>query len=304
MLCLDNPNCLEANNAMKKIFLSMFVCIFLTFPAEYSDAISVSLDNGGNNIGSGDSLKLSIGVGNNGIIAVADAYLILISPDGTPIFFEYSANGLAAHIATYDPATWKKFLSNVAFSGVFDTGPISILNYKFSGNEPEGNYQTIFALTKAGTFTVLDAKSRLFHVSNYPVASLVGTYRGSWTNNTFGSTGSVLAKVDDSSPGIITITITLGGTVGGVAAPPPFTETLTLNSQGGIINGGSAQYGAIKGTFTTDGKFQGTVTEIPGGVIKSAAFSGTLSRDSLSLNFTISFVSGASATGTTFATRQ
>lgn len=59
-------------------------------------------------------------------------------------------------------------------------------------------------------------------------ALLAGTYTGTWTNQTFGSTGSaeIVATLDHAA-GTVTLTITLGGNVFGEPAPPPDSVTIT-----------------------------------------------------------------------------
>ena len=77
--------------------------------------------------------------------------------------------------------------------------------------------------------------------------------------------------MSDTSPGVLTMTVTLGGNVFGGAAPPPFTVTGTLNSQGiATLSGAPASFGTVNGTITANGLFDFTITNIPGGFITSA----------------------------------
>jgi hypothetical protein len=290
---------------MKRCFFLSVVFLSLVCQAMPSGAATLSLDNGGNNFGPGSVLNLSAGVANSGNSFAADGYLAIALPNGALLFFQPSGSSIVPSVATSDPATLKKLFANVLLPGIINTGLISLFRYPFSGSEPAGTYTSIVALTTPGTLNIIDIKSVPFFVSPFPIAAALGTYTGTWTNQTFGSTGPVTFQVSDTSPGDLTMTITLGGNVFGRAAPPPFTLTGTLNTQGIItLHGTPAGFGTVNGTIGTNGQFNGTVSGIPAGIITSVTFSGTVSGGVFNVGYTVNFSSGPPATGNMIATHQ
>lgn len=295
---------------MKRLLLLSVALVCLMCQAMPSGAATLSLDNGGNNFGPGSVLNLSAGIANSGNAIPADAYLIIKLPNDTLLFFQPSGSItpgsiVVPSVGTSDPASWKKLFANVLLPGTINTGLISLFRYPLSGIEPAGTYTSIFALTTPGTLNVIDIKSVPFFVGPFPVASALGTYTGNWTNQTFGSTGPVSFQVADTSPGVVTMTITLGGNVFGGPPPPPITMTGSVNAQGVItLSGGSANFGTVNGTLGIDGQFTGTITNIPGGFVTSVTFNGTVSGGVFNVGYTVNFSSGQPATGTMVATRQ
>ena len=290
---------------MKKLFLSLLailtILVGLTAPAR---AVSVQIDNGGMNFGPGDPLNIRAGIANSSGPETADAYLALILPDTTPIFFEFSATGLTASAATYDPATWRKFLSNITVPSPLNTGLIPILNYRVTGAEPSGTYQTVFLLTNAGTLDVLAVAVAPFFVGSHPVSVILGSYSGTWSNQTYGTSGPINFLIADSQPGFLTMETTLGGSVFGEPAPSPFAVSADLRAPGVItLSGGSGPFGTITGTIGPGGAFQATLSSVPGGIISSATASGTLLNGAFNVGYTINFYGGNPATGMVSAQR-
>jgi hypothetical protein len=282
------------------------VATFLMLCAVPVGALTIYLDDGGENFGPGDTLNLSIGVANPDAVVTVDAYLLLILPDQTWLFFQLDGSGnLIPLPGTTDPTTWTKLLSNVTLTAGLDTGAVPVLSYTFTGSEPTGMYQWILAFMNAGTLDLLGYEIEPFMVGTYPLANVIGTWSGSWTNQTFGSTGSANFEIVDSSPGVVTITVDLGGNVFGGVDPPAFTVTATLDSEGNItITGESPVLGTLNIIFNTDGTFTGTVESIPAAGIDSTNFSGTVSNGVLTLNYTVNFSNNTQAVGILTATRQ
>ena len=62
---------------------------------------------------------------------------------------------------------------------------------------------------------------------------IAGTYSGTWTNTTFGSTGAISATVAvDAAAATLTISLDIGGNVFGGPDPAPLTSNIDLNSEG------------------------------------------------------------------------
>lgn len=290
----------------KKLFISITAIILFLFGAVPSEPLTLSIDNGGYNFGTGDILNLSAGLSHSGSTVPADIYIAVLFPNGTPVFLQLDPAGhITGSAATADPATWKKFLSNVNITNGLNTGLVTLLNYTFTGSEPTGTFQAIFAATEPGTLNVLAYISKSFFVDHITISNIEGTYSGTWTNQTFGVSGPVTLQVTDTSAGVLTVTVTLGGNVFGSAAPPPFSVAANLDSQGNLtISGGSSSFGTVQGSISANGNIQGTVTSIPSSSVSSMSLSGTYSNGTINLNYTVYFTSGSSATGIATATKQ
>jgi len=88
------------------------------------------------------------------------------------------------------------------------------------------------ATTAASTPTAPPAATQGAAATTDPLAvvsQFEGTYTGTWTNTTFGSTGPASISVAlDRATGTITLTLTLGGNVFGQPSPAPETLTATI----------------------------------------------------------------------------
>lgn len=296
---------------MKRLTLILMIITLSVLCGSLSWAVSpkppsVLLENGGKNFGPGDMLSLAIGVSaENSSPVTVDAYLALLVPkeqSWVPVFFEPGPNGLIPLVARLeDNSTWKKLVSDITLQGTFHAGPLHVFTYQFTGDEQPVTYYSAFLLTHAGTFDPVDYRVEPFLVVPYPISGLLGTYTGTWTNHRFGSSGPISFSVSETVPGALSIAVTPGGSVFGAEAPPLFTVAASLTRGDIILSGGSASFGTVDGTITigTDGmgKVQGTVRAIPGEAIESVSFSGTLSSGVLTLQYTVNFKDGSTATG-------
>jgi len=139
----------------------------------------------------------------------------------------------------------------------------------------------------------------------YPtVAALAGLYSGTWTNTTFGSSGTIKWTVmANASARSVTIVINVTGNVFGGQAPAPESITLTHLNQG-VIKGTSSGFGSVDGTVQPDGSINVTLTNIPGGRVTTVTISGMLSPPSISLAYAVTLSSGGHASGTVTMMRQ
>lgn len=154
---------------MRRLPLILIAAVILFFQAASIHAATVSISNNHNSFGKGDTLTTTISVTHSGSPVTVDAYLALVLPDRTLIFFEEN-NGLVPHPGTTDPSSWTKLVSNVTLTDSFNTGPIPIFTYTVTGTEQPGIYQWIFGIAPAGTLNALDIKSASFFVSLGPPA--------------------------------------------------------------------------------------------------------------------------------------
>jgi hypothetical protein len=259
-------------------------------------AVSGLVSNGANNAGPGDPLHLAIGVTHAGAPVSADVYLILVIPGGTPVFFTVGPGGIGIS------PTPAPFLSSVTLPDGLNTGLIPFLDHQLTGAEPTGLYQTVLVFTVPGTTTPINVTAQPFLVVTAPIGPLLGTYTGSWTNQTFGSTGPATITVTDTAAGVITISSLLGGNVFG-QGPTSFTVPVSIHPGGGTVNT-MTSFGPLTSTASANGTFSGLLTFNPGGPIATMTFNGSVANGLVQLTYTIAFRAGGSADGILTATHQ
>ena len=132
-----------------------------------------------------------------------------------------------------------------------------------------------------------------------------GTYKGTWTNQTTGSTGPVTASVTlDEAKKEATITIDLDGPYLGLADPPPATFTAKYDDVSARVEGNNVLFGEFKVTVEADGKFVGTFKKIAGGTIPEMTYMGQLGDNRLDSDYTVKFADGKTATAILRTTKQ
>lgn len=289
---------------MKRQFGLITLAAALWVWSAAGNAVTGLLDDSGENFGPGDNQDLAVGVQHTGAATNADVYLALVLPDGTPIFVEVDG-ALRATPGTSDPSTWRVALSALNLPSGINTGLIPVLSYGFTGAEPVGRYKWILAFTEPNTLNVLDVKTAEFFVAPFPVRGLLGNWTGSWTNQTFGSTGSAVFSLTDKSPGVIGITVDLGGNVLGVGNPPAFGFDAMLSAgSGAVVSGISTPLGTVNAQADASGNISGSIGNVSAPGIDSLSFSGSFAGCMLNLSYTVQFSSGPPANGTLSATRQ
>lgn len=136
-------------------------------------------------------------------------------------------------------------------------------------------------------------------------APFAGTYNGTWTNTTFGSTGSGQAIVTvNGGASTATVTASATGNVlgqGGGAAP---------GLQAGAYTGAGANFagvlpvmGTVTATINAAGQITASAINIPGGGITRWDATGTITATTIQMTFTVTFTVGAPATGTITLTK-
>ena len=131
-------------------------------------------------------------------------------------------------------------------------------------------------------------------VDAYPfLAGYAGQYAGTWTNKTFGGTGSMTWDITaDDTARTIKIAVAVGGPVFGGPGVKPETILLTHLADG-VISGKSPAFGDVSGTITTGGILTITLSNIPGGTISKVTITGTFTGgDSIAIAYSVDFVGG------------
>jgi hypothetical protein len=135
----------------------------------------------------------------------------------------------------------------------------------------------------------------------YPFLSAYeGHFAGSWSNETFATTGSMAWDISaDESARTVTIIVDVGGNFFGGPGAPAETIVLTHLADG-VIQGTSPAFGDISGTLSPDGMLDITLSSVPGGAISKVVITGALSGgNAISLDYAVTFAAGgAEATGT------
>jgi len=133
----------------------------------------------------------------------------------------------------------------------------------------------------------------------------LGTWTGQWTNATFGSSGSVEVEITDNGDGTVTVTVDLGGMVGGMIDPDPRSDIVTINSDG------SASYSAnqdMLGTLNIELSENGQLTietpDIPTAGFSSLTVEGTVTETNANLTTDVVFSNNTTATGTVTASKN
>jgi len=164
-------------------------------------------------------------------------------------------------------------------------------------NKGTGQFAALALLVKNGAFAstgIIDGVS-----GKQSPELFQGSYTGSWTNQTFGSTGgaSLSQGVVRSTQTVLT-QLTLSGNVFGGSAPPPMVFVGTYSASGYTSSGTSSLFGPMTMTVGSDGTWKVTATYVPGGTVTSFSITGTARMEGFSGTYTIGFTGGGGATGT------
>jgi hypothetical protein len=123
-----------------------------------------------------------------------------------------------------------------------------------------------------------------------------GRYTGTWTNTTFGSTGSAAIDVKfDRTAFTAAITLTLGGNVFGAPAPAPETFTFPITPSGVSSTVKSKTFGDFTVTLNA-GKatFKGDNVSAR---VKTFEGTGTYAAGVITINYTVTLSDGSKAQG-------
>lgn len=124
------------------------------------------------------------------------------------------------------------------------------------------------------------------------------TFTGTWTNQTFGSTGGATMSVKvDRTALTLGVTLTLTGNVFGAAAPAPETFTLPINAAGATYAGKSKTFGDVTATLKADGTFTFKGENVPSNRVKGIDGSGTWTTSAVNLTYNVALSDGSAAKG-------
>lgn len=125
-----------------------------------------------------------------------------------------------------------------------------------------------------------------------------GFWRGTWFNNTFGSTdSSFLSATFDRGSGTLEAILDLEGNVFGGSDPDPVTLTGTYSSNGFSATGNSPTYGDMILSGDGSGNMMGRMPNVPNPGIDSTTLSGTFNSMNIDLTYIVYFTGGGTADG-------
>ena len=127
------------------------------------------------------------------------------------------------------------------------------------------------------------------------------TYAGSWTNTTFGSTGSVKIDVVTVGPDV-TVTADMGGFVFGIGDPPPVTVFGTIAGGAQTFSlVGDPTFGDVSAAIDVLGNLTAMLTNVPHPGISQVTATGTADANTIHVDYTVTFTpayGGGTAVGT------
>lgn len=133
-----------------------------------------------------------------------------------------------------------------------------------------------------------------------------GHFEGTWTNVTFGSTGTSEMTLEvDADDGTVTVTSSLTGNVFGAPAPPPETleAKLDLTDIGAPVTVTSKTFGAVSIALQPDGSLVVDALDVPGPNVDTFRLVVRLTGDQVEGTYTVGLASGTQANGTVSLTR-
>ncbi len=136
-------------------------------------------------------------------------------------------------------------------------------------------------------------------------ARLAGNWSGTWRNTTFGSTGGMTMTMSvDTIAQTLQIVLDVNGNVFGAGDPAPITFNGPYSTTNGLsISQSTSSFGTVTLNVTPSGQITGSATGIPGGAITRFDFTGTVTPTTINVTYTVTFVGGATATGTATLTK-
>ncbi len=126
-----------------------------------------------------------------------------------------------------------------------------------------------------------------------------GAWSGSWSNLTFGSTGSLTGQLSVERDGTAQLVLDAGGFVFGLVDPAAKTFTGTYNEAAMTFTGtGDDVFGNLTMTFASTGSVMVSGLDVPASSIDILTASGVVTATNLDANYTLTFGGVTYAEGT------
>ncbi|RJP52719.1 MAG: hypothetical protein C4583_06155 [Anaerolineaceae bacterium] len=131
----------------------------------------------------------------------------------------------------------------------------------------------------------------------FDVNDFVGTYEGTWDNESTGASGPVVISIEaDESTHNVTLTLDFGGKYLGLADPPAVTLSATYNDNGATVVGNSVLFGDMDVRIDANGNIIGNFKNLAGGTIPAMMYTGKIGDGRLDADYVITLPDGTTAT--------
>lgn len=136
-------------------------------------------------------------------------------------------------------------------------------------------------------------------------APFAGSWSGSWTNTSFGSTGAIEAAIEFNADGTGAFTFDAGGFIFGAFDPPSMTFDASFDATGVTIDlPGDAFFGDVSVTINPDGTFIMVGDLVPTDGIARVEATGTFTDTSIEGTYIVFFDGSGVAEGTFTITKS
>lgn len=131
----------------------------------------------------------------------------------------------------------------------------------------------------------------------FDVTKIIGTYEGTWTNQSTGASGpAVITITADEVSQTATLTLDFGGNYLGLNDPPPATITTKYDDSGAHLTGDNILFGTMDVKIDTEGNIIGTFENLAGGMIPAMTYTGKIGDGRLDADYTVTLSDGTTTT--------
>jgi hypothetical protein len=131
----------------------------------------------------------------------------------------------------------------------------------------------------------------------FDVNDFVGTYEGTWSNESTGANGPVVIIIEaDESTHTVNLTLDFGGKYLGLADPPAVTLSATYDDNGATVVGNSVLFGDMDVRIDANGNIIGNFQNLAGGTIPAMTYTGKIGDGRLDADYVITLPDGTTAT--------
>lgn len=131
----------------------------------------------------------------------------------------------------------------------------------------------------------------------FDVAKFVGTYEGTWMNETTGANGPVVITIAaDEATHQVNLTLDFGGNYLGLADPPAVTLPAAYDDNGASVSGTSVLFGEMDVKIDANGNIVGNFKNLAGGAIPAMQYTGKIGDGRLDADYVITLPDGTTTT--------
>jgi hypothetical protein len=129
--------------------------------------------------------------------------------------------------------------------------------------------------------------------AKFDVRRFVGTYKGTWTNNTAGTAGPATIQIAaDEKNQTAALTIDFDGPYLGLIDPPAQTLVAKYDDSMARIEGNNPLFGEYSVTLDAEGNLIGLMKNLAGGVIPEMTYTGKVDDRRLDADYSVKLADG------------